>query len=278
MRRKVIFSADDFGLSEAVNEGIERAHRDGLLGSASLMVSGAAANDAVRRAKTMPGLRVGLHLVVIEGRPILPVSEVPDLIDANGEFPSDQLRLGLRYFFLPEIRRQLRAEIAAQFAAFAETGLTLDHADAHKHMHLHPTVGAMMIDAGWSHGLRAMRIPAEPVDVMAACGVAPSLGARAMHAWTRVLRRQASRVGLTVNDQVFGLAWSGGMTEERLLLLAEKLPYGVSEIYVHPAAGRDAILDRLMPAYQHEGELQALCSPHVRAAFSHMDHIAYGDL
>lgn len=278
MSRRVIFSADDFGLSEAVNEGVERAHRAGVLRSASLMVGGAAAGDAVERARRMPGLHVGLHVVVIEGPAVLPPHEIPDLVDASGQFPSNGLWLGLRYFFLPAVRAQLKREIAAQFAAYAATGLSLDHADAHKHMHLHPTVGAMIIDAGWAHALPAIRVPMEPVSVLAACGDRPGLGARAMQLWTRNLRRQARRVGLAVNDQMFGLAWSGAMTEARLLRLAEKLPDGVSEIYFHPAHGRDPLMDRLMPGYAHEAELDALCSPAVRAAYAGVEQVGYGDL
>ena len=239
-----------------------------MLAAASLMVGGAAAADAVRRARRLPGLRVGLHLVVIEGQAILPHAAIPGLVDRSGWFPSDQLALGIRYFFMPAIRRQLRAEIAAQFAAFAATGLKLDHANAHKHMHMHPTVGRLMIEEGRQHGLRAIRIPAEPVAVMAACGVPPSLGARAMEIGTALLRREARRAGLATPDHVFGLAWSGAMTEERLLRLAAHLPDGTSEIYVHPAAGRDALLDRLMPRYDHEAELAALISPAVRAAYA----------
>ena len=86
--KRVIFSADDFGLTPAVNEAIERAHRDGILDQASLMVAGAAAEDAVRRARAMPSLRVGLHLVVIEGPAVSPPAEIPDLVDASGQFPS----------------------------------------------------------------------------------------------------------------------------------------------------------------------------------------------
>ncbi len=143
--REVVFSADDFGLTPAVNEAVERAHRDGILDQASLMVAGAAAGDAVRRARAMPSLKVGLHLVVIEGPAVSPAADIPLLVDGSGRFPSDQAALGLRYFFSPEARRQLAREIRAQFAAFAATGLRLDHANAHKHMHLHPTVGRMMI-------------------------------------------------------------------------------------------------------------------------------------
>ena len=162
--KRVIFSADDFGLSVAVNEAIERAHRDGILTQASLMVAGPAAADAVRRARTMPSLRVGLHLVVIEGQAISPRVEIPGLVGADGWFPSDQVRLGMKYFFWPAARRQLAHEIRAQFVAFAATGLTLDHANAHKHMHLHPAVGRLMIDIGRGFGLRAVRVPAERND------------------------------------------------------------------------------------------------------------------
>jgi hopanoid biosynthesis associated protein HpnK len=176
------------------------------------------------------------------------------------------------------VRRQLAAEIRAQFQAFAATGLTLDHADAHKHMHLHPTVGRMLIEIGRDFGLRAVRVPSEPVEIMAACGVPPSLGARAMAAGTRVLRRQIARAGMTANDHVFGLAWSGHMTEQHLLRLIPCLPDGVSELYFHPAASRDAATTALMPDYDHVGELQALLSPAVRTALAGCDLTHYGAL
>jgi hopanoid biosynthesis associated protein HpnK len=259
--RRVTFSADDFGLSESVNEAVERAHRDGTLHAASLMVAGHAAADAIQRARALPTLRVGLHLVVIEGQAVLPASEIPDLVDADGWFPSDQLRLGINYFFRPAVRRQLAAEIRAQFAAFADTGLTLDHANAHKHMHLHPTVGRLMIGIGRGFGLRSVRIPAEPPGILARCGTHPGIGDRALYAWTAVLRHQVHAAGMAANDHCFGLAWSGHMTTARVRALVAELPPGVSEIYFHPAASRDALLRRLMPGYEHTAELAALLDP-----------------
>lgn len=259
--KRVTFSADDFGLSEAVNEAVERAHRAGVLDAASLMVAAPAAADAVRRARSLPRLRVGLHLVVIEGPAILPPAQIRGLVDGTGQFPSDQLRLGLRYFFLPSVRRQLEAEIRAQFAAFAATGLALDHANAHKHMHLHPTVGRMMIGVGQEFGLRRIRVPAEPPAVLARCGTTVGLGGRVLYQWTRLLRRQAHGAGLTVNDHCFGLAWSGHMTADRLRTLVPALPEGETEIYFHPASRRDSLLHQLMPSYEHEAELAALLDP-----------------
>jgi hopanoid biosynthesis associated protein HpnK len=264
--KQVVFSADDFGLSEAVNEAVEQAHRDGILNAASLMVAAPAAADAVRRAQAMPGLRVGLHLVVIEGPAVLPHAAIPDLVDAAGQFPSDQLRLGIDYFFRPRARRQLAAEIRAQFAAFAATGLTLDHANAHKHMHLHPTVGRMMLRIGREFGLRRVRVPAEPPAVLARCGTRTGFGDRALYAWTSLFRAQARRSGMETTDHCFGLAWSGHMTAARVRRLLAELPGGVNEIYFHPASRQDAALRRLMPDYEHAAELAALLDKGMLAA------------
>jgi chitin disaccharide deacetylase len=256
--KTVTFSADDFGLTASVNEAIERAHRDGILQAASLMVAAPAAADALRIARANPSLRVGLHLVVIEGPAILSPVEIPDLVDAAGQFPSGQLSLGMNYFFRPRIRRQLRAEIRAQFQAFAKTGLTLDHANAHKHMHLHPTVGRMMLTVGQEFGLTRIRIPAEPPEVIARCGTRVGWGDTILYRWTRLLRHQARAAGITTNDYCFGLAWSGHMTADRIRLLLPNLPTGDSEIYFHPAIQRDPVLERLMPDYEHEAEFRAL--------------------
>jgi hopanoid biosynthesis associated protein HpnK len=256
--RRVVLTADDFGLSHSVNEAVEQAHRTGTLHAASLMVAGAGAADAVRRARTLPNLRVGLHLVVIEGPAVLPPSDIPDLVDARGQFPSNQLGLGINYFARPRVRRQLAAEIRAQFAAFAATGLALSHADAHKHMHLHPTVGRLMLEIGREFGLSRVRVPAEPPAVLARCGTRAGGGGHALYHWSRLLRRRVRAAGMTTTDHCFGIAWSGHMTNERLTRLMADVPSGTSEIYFHPATERDATLRALMPDYEHEAELAAL--------------------
>jgi hopanoid biosynthesis associated protein HpnK len=270
--KTLITVADDFGLSPLVNEAVERAAREGILTSASLMVAAPAAADAVRRAKALNGkLRVGLHVVVIEGPAVLPRTDIPALVNAQGEFPSDQVAMGFRYAFSPRVRRQLAAEIRAQFAAFAATGLPLDHANAHKHMHLHPTVGRLLLDIGREFGLRAIRIPAEPPTA----GVPRTIGDRALFAWTRVLRRQAHRAGMLTNDAVLGLGSSGHMTPSLVQSLVDRLPPGLTELYFHPATSEDATLRRHMPTYEHTAEFEALLRtrvpPDVRLA-------AYSDL
>ena len=253
--KRVIFSADDFGLTVSVNEAVERAHREGILDQASLMVAGPAATDAVARARELKSLRVGLHLVVIEGQSVSSPSIIPDLVDANGQFPSDQFRLGVNYCFRPAVRRQLAREIRAQYEAFVATGLTLDHVNTHKHMHLHPVVGQLMLSIGQEFGLRSVRVPAEPAILP---DTPTNLGDRALYQWTRLFRRQARAAGMITNDHCFGIAWSGHMTRDRIARLLPRLPDGVSEIYFHPAAERDATLVRLMPDYEHVAEFAAL--------------------
>ncbi|MGC9271080.1 hopanoid biosynthesis-associated protein HpnK [Acidiphilium sp.] len=254
----VVFSADDFGLTESVNEAVEIAHRDGRLAQASLMVAGPAAADAVARARRLPHLKVGLHLVLVEGDSMLGHARLPHLTTPDGRFGSDQIMRGFRYFFSPSARRELAAEIRAQFEAYRATGLVLHHADSHKHMHLHPTVAGLMIAAGRDFALSRIRVPAEPPAVLATCGTLPSLGDRALYAWSRVLRRQVRRAGLDCTDHVFGIKWSGHMTAERVQTLLAHLPPGTSEIYFHPATRQDAMLAALMPGYRHTEELRAL--------------------
>ena len=127
LKKRLIITADDFGAAEAVNAAVEEGHRRGVLTAASLMVAAPGCADAVARARRMGSLRIGLHLVLVEGRPLLSPSVLPDLVAENGLFRIDMARMGVDIFLTPRIRRQLAAEIEAQFAAFAATGLALDH-------------------------------------------------------------------------------------------------------------------------------------------------------
>ena len=257
--KNLIITADDFGAAVEVNEAVERAHRDGILSAASLMVAGSAAADAIARAKTMPRLRVGLHLVLVEGKPVLPVSAVPDLVDASGHFRTDMARAGAAMFFRPKVRAQLQAEIEAQFAAFAATGLALDHVNAHKHFQLHPTIAALMVKIGKAYDVKGARVPLEPQAVLARIEPHKPSGIVALTApFARGLKRRFRRAGIAAPDSVFGLAWSGAMTRARLKGLIEHLPEGLSEIYLHPATGRYV---GSAPDYQYAGELAALTDP-----------------
>jgi hopanoid biosynthesis associated protein HpnK len=263
--RRLIVTADDFGAGESVNAAVERAHREGILTAASLMVGAPAAADAVRRSKATPSLRVGLHLVLVEGRPVLPPERVSRLVGDDGRFRTDMAAAGARIFFDPGARAQLHSEVAAQFEAFAATGLALDHVNAHKHFHLHPTIAGAMLAAGARHGLAAARAPVEPRAVIAA--IEPTASApldTLVDVAARLCRRRLRGAGLLVPDQVFGLAWSGAVSKLRLHDLIEALPPGLTEIYLHP--GLDGGFEGAAPGYHYAEEFAALIDPRVIGA------------
>lgn len=264
--KRLIVTADDFGLSREVNEAVEIAHRDGILTAASLMVGGPAVDDAVARARSLPSLRVGLHLALVDASPVLPPPSLPALVDPlTGGFRLDMAASGAAMFFRPSARRQLRAEVEAQFAAFARTGLPLDHVNAHRHFHLHPTIATTMIEVGRDYGMRAVRVPWEPALLVRRIDPKAPLGIPALTApFAALLAKRLRQAGLRVPDRVFGLAWSGAMTADRLEAVLDRLPEGLTEIYTHPAtAGGFA---GAAVGYRYADELAALTAPRVRAA------------
>jgi len=265
MTKHLIITADDFGAAEAVNAAVEDGHRNGVLTAASLMVAAAGCADAVARAKRAPTLRVGLHLVLVEGRPFLPPSELPDLVTPDGLFRADMARMGVDIFFSPRIRRQLAAEIEAQFAAFAATGLPLDHVNTHKHYHLHPTIARLILSIGRRYGMKASRAPIEPRAVLTAVDLAAAPPpAWVTEPWARLVRARYRRAGVVMADQVFGLAWSGAMTPERVAGIIRHLPDGLSELYLHPATAGG--FDGAAPGYDYPGESKALTAAETREA------------
>lgn len=255
--RGLIVTADDFGAALAVNEAVEQAHVEGILTAASLMVSGVAASDAVERAKRLPGLGVGLHVVLADGYPVLPPERIPALVGADGRFHDSMLRTALAIAASGAARAQLHAEIEAQFAAFAATGLSLDHVNAHKHFHLHPMIASALLKIGPRYGMKALRAPVEPGTPLA------------MRWWAGRLGERARGKGLTVNDRVVGLAWSGAFDAARMRSAVASLGDGLTEIYCHPAttdewAGGAA-------GYRYRDELAALTDPAVAQALARSD-------
>ncbi len=254
---RLIVNGDDFGAAPAVNAAIAEAFRAGILTSASLMVTGEAVDEAVALARELPGLRVGLHVVLLSGRSCLPPEEAPHLVDAQGRFPENPLAAGVRWAFSAAARRELRREVAAQVARFQATGLPADHLNSHRHFHVHPLVFDLLEEASRQLGGPPIRFPAEPwrlalmVDRRYArqqIGYALVFGLLAA-----AYRRRRGVVSPGV-DGVFGLLRTGTIDETYLVRLLQRLPEGCFELYLHP---------RLDTA-QGRRELTALCSLRVR--------------
>jgi hopanoid biosynthesis associated protein HpnK len=180
------------------------------------MVGAPATAAAVKLARKLPRLNVGLHLALIDGKPVLPPSAVPDLVDGRGRFRRNMALSGAAMFFLPHVRRPMRAEVRAQFEAFRATGLNLDHVTAHKHFHLHPSILSAILELAKEFGAPAVRAPLEPQSILARIdGARPDLASSALAPLARIQRARLKRAGVAAPDQVFGLAWSGAMSPAR---------------------------------------------------------------
>ena len=274
--KRLVVTADDFGLSLEVNEAVEQAHREGILTAASLMVSGPAAADALARARRLPSLRVGLHLVMVEAWPTLPPADLPDLVGADGLIRSDMGRLGLDLALKASARRQLAAEIEAQFEAYRATGLALDHVNAHKHFHVHPLIAGLVLAAGLRHGMRAIRVPRETRAVLRAAE--PGANPRAAldsAPWAALLAVRSRQAGLLITDRTLGLAWSGAMTPARVAGLLAHLPDGLTELYTHPATAGG--FPGEAPGYAYAAERDALIAPATLAAAAGLPRGGFSD-
>ena len=264
---RLIINGDDFGRTVEVNEGILRAHEQGVLTSASLMVTGAASARAAALARARPALAVGLHAVIIDGAPALPSSRLPHLLGGRASLPADPFVVGLRAFFSPAVRAELRAELRAQCERFAETGLSLAHVDGHYLFHMHPTVFPILVELAETFGAAGIRLPREDLRLTLRLDAArPARKAtwRAVYAiLCRLGERRLRRSTLVSADRVYGLLMSGRMHEAFVAGLVRAIPADIrsAEIYTHPCTG-----PALDPEGPNPGDLAALTSATVEMA------------
>lgn len=273
--RYVIVNADDFGWSERVNSAVLRAHKEGILTSASLMVAESGWQEAVEIARATPTLGVGLHVATTFDRALLPAARIPHLVGKDGRFEANPLRAGLRYAFSRSAREELKLEMEAQFARFAETGLPWSHVDGHQHFHMHPTVFRHLLVLCDQYGANRLRVLRESLLQHlrgGGDGLTPvAIGALVLQLLCRmnlrILRKKRILGGkpIFLSDRVYGDFQSSNMHTAYTLRLLERLEGTVNEIYYHP--GTD-YARKLPPSEQTDAvrdvELQALLSPDVR--------------
>ena len=160
--RFLIVNADDFGRSEAVNQGVAEGFRRGIVTSASLVAAGPAFESAVRIAADLPGLGVGIHLIANEYTPILPPAQIPRLVNSEGRFYSRPHQFA-RMAWDPRLRRDLLLEWDAQISKILRTGIKLTHIDGHGHCHAHPAAAGVVLELAGRYGIEHVRLPAEPI-------------------------------------------------------------------------------------------------------------------
>jgi len=270
--RRLIVNADDFGRSHSINQAVVRAHREGILTSASLMVNGEAADEAIDLARQNPRLGVGLHISLVCGTAALPQRAIPGLVDAAGVFSNHSVVSGIRYYFQASLKPQFELEIQAQFERFRKTGLRLDHVNGHLHFHLHPVIFEILMRRAREWGITHFRLTSDGFRLNLRLASGHYLY-RASHAL--IFGLLAPRAGAVLQQRgikhtaaVFGLLQNARVDGEYVTRLIPRLPPGDSELYSHPS------LD------EFKNEFEALIDPRIRSLVQQQDVrlIRYQDL
>jgi hopanoid biosynthesis associated protein HpnK len=263
--KQLIVNADDLGLTLGVNRGIVRAFQDGIVTSASLLVTGSAFEEAVALARQNLELDVGLHLALVEEGAVLGRDALPTLLDETGRFPRTSAEFFRRAVLGRISWHEVEREIQAQLARFQKTGLRLSHVNSHQHLHMFPPLFRIVsrltrgMDNVWirnsagpwrkSAGVRMGRW-VQQLGLNLTC-----LSARGLHGWPLP----------QMPDGMYGFEVSGCLTRRALEQILRKIPDGLWELICHP--GEDDIATRRR--YSHWGyrwpqELDALAAPEMR--------------
>jgi predicted glycoside hydrolase/deacetylase ChbG (UPF0249 family) len=257
-RKRLVTNGDDFGFTPDVNRGIVAAHRNGILTATTLMANGDAFDDAVRWARQTPSLDIGCHLVLIQGRSLLPPykslpASAPELLVA-----------------LAARRIRVYEELEAQIRKIVAAGVRPTHLDSHKHTHLLPPVLSAVSRLSQKFGIPWVRRPFD-VPLTAVNGGVPWLR-RATSGSLQVLRRrfqrELARHDCRTTDYFAGFQITGHLRTPELVRLIRELPDGVTEFMCHPGYSGDLRHAPTRLKESREKELQALLAPETRQALS----------
>ena len=241
--KRLVVNADDFGLTLGVNRAIATCYQRGIVSSTTLMATAARVEDAIALAQQMPELGVGCHVVLVDGEPLLPPSEVRSLLapgtDRFFHGVGDVLRALARGRFRAD---EIEAEAGAQMRSLQQAGVRLTHFDSHKHTHMFPPILKPVLRAAAAHGIPAVRSAFEPPEMIP---YREALGSRMLllrKSGLTVLRSCLHRrwhdavreAGLMTTSGSLGMVSTGSMTTEGLRSMLRRLPEGAWELVCHP--------------------------------------------
>lgn len=239
----IIFAADDLGRSRSVTQAVMEAYDRGIVTAASMMAGGDAFEEAARGALKRGNLSLGLHVTLCDGKAVLPHASIPDLVDLKGFFIRGPAMTWL-LFSRKGVLSQVAMEVEAQFDQLEAAGIQPSYIDSHHHLHMHPRVFEVICRLASRRGVYWVRIPHEPAPVVFSLR-AEGRGVMPFIEWSvfRVLRsknmRTAEEYGLRFATQVYGLSRTGGIDEQYLLAVLNKIAGQtkgnyIREIFAHP--------------------------------------------
>lgn len=269
MDRRVIINADDFGLCDGVNKAVAQAHTDGVLTSATIMANMPAADEAVKIAKKLPNLGIGVHLNLTEGRPLSKDTSIDRLLDTDGQFTSSLFKLSLFSLAGHKIREAIRAELAAQIQWVIDNGLKPTHLDSHKHIHTFPPLFSIVCQLAGRFQIPAIRWPFEPKELFQIPWPLTSEDGRKRAQKIRIMAKinRVQNPDFLKTDVFLGIAHTGKIDVNFFKAVALYNSAATVEVMTHPGFidGLDPAKTRLL--HQRKVELEALCSRKTKQYF-----------
>ena len=266
--KNLIVNADDLGWTAGVNRGILQAFHRGIVTSTSLLANGAAFTEAVRAAKSAPGLGVGVHLNLTDGAPIADLKKVMSLLNEVGNLSGGPEKLLLKRARGGLVLEEVEQEWNAQIQRVRDAGIRPTHLDGHKHVHMLPGLFEIALRLAKRHGIEAIRVSLETSGLRAALSsgskqrarvvLKQGVQARGLKLLARDARWLAARAGIATADYFCGIAQTGQLTREGVMQLLKNLPQGTTELMCHPGYADEALektATRLQASRQAELEI-----------------------
>lgn len=276
---KLIVHADDFGLSENINNGINDAFKGGIVTSTSLVANGAAYSHAVELASQSPDLDIGIHLTLSGETPVLSRLDVTSLVDNQGRFHESAGKVLVNYLSKRICLREVEAEFEAQILKVKQSNLRISHLDGHQHLHVLPKVYAVVEGLARRYNIRAIRVPREKIQLYMfreIKGYRRILEQIALNYFTSQINSQYS-----INaDSFCGFYFGGKLNRANLFAVLKSLPhFGVCELMCHPGR-EDSDSEYASWGYKWSDELEALVDPEVNEFIDNkgIKLISYRDL
>lgn len=264
--KKLIINADDFGLTGGVNRGIIEGHQKGVITSTTLMANMLGFEDAVRLARQNPHLGVGIHLNIYRGKPLFSPSQIPSLLNQNGEFFSS-FKLAKKIYQGKINLKEVEEELKAQIIKVKEAGINITHLDSEKHFHCFPQISAVVLKLAAYFNIRKIRLPREHWSNRRVSDLfSPQFyKMQYLASRSRALIPLFQKQGIKYIDNFYGILYSGKTSLSSFLEILENIPQGISELMVHPGYV-DAELKGLNNnmVYSREKELKILLHPEVK--------------
>ena len=261
--KQLIINADDFGRHELINRAVKIAYETGCLKSTSIMTGGIAFDDAVKTAKKLSNLGVGVHLTLANGNPILPPKEIPSLVTEEGIFYDNHAIFIKRYLQGKINFDEVRAELSAQIEKAVRAGLNLTHVDSHQHLHHLPKIINIVLELADAADIHAIRISDTKIFEGEFGGVGQFIGRVGLASLAKFAAHQAHKKKFLMPNHFTGIVAGESVTENFMLNLIENLRVGTTEVMLHP--GTDNVVLENFCKWEHnfEAELNAVTSPKV---------------